>query len=306
MAVSTASRPTGAPVVSWEKVQQRLRPSSSRKNNPLLIVAIIAMVLLALTGLWRATHQAASGQMVKAMAARKDIPAGARLSFAMISFLDVPKQFATSDMATSLNDVSGRIARTYIPAGEPIRSYMIFSGKDGLSVNLDTRERAITLQLDDDALVDHSIMPDDRVDLLVVSNKEGKKYTKTICQDLRVLMAAPKEQTFSRGAGTSTNKVTLAVSPSTAEAITEAVETGKIRLILRNRLNIADESLAGSKPADLLPLGIEKTAAPQPATASLLPPPPAVAPDIAQSSPLQWMVEVISGNQKETYGVPEK
>lgn len=308
MAVSTATKAATSPVISWEKGQAQLK---TKKNNPLLIVAMVAIALLALAGFWRIMHRPAPVKFIQVMAARRDIPAGSRLSMSCIKFLDVPKQYAKRDMITSLNDVSGRVIRTYLPAGEPIRAFMLFSGEEGLSGNLETHERAITLQLDDDALVDHSILPDDRVDLLAVSSKEGKKYTKTICQNVRVLMSASKEQAFARGSNGSVNKITLAVTPDVAEAITEAVEAGKIRLILRSRLNITEQHLAGASPDDLLPANANTDSLTPIAPPALLPapPPPAVSsPEetSAESGPLQWMVEVISGNHKETYAVPAK
>jgi Flp pilus assembly protein CpaB len=212
-------------------------------------------------------------------------------------------------MLVSLNDASGRVTKTYIRAGEPLQQYMLFPGRDGLSANLETHERAITLQLEDDALIDHSIQPDDRVDLLVVSSNQNKKYTKTICQDVRVVMTAPKEQVLAHSINTPTNKITLAVQPDQAELITEAIEAGKVRLALRSHLSRTEQHLLGANSDDLLPVPAqttpkstisEKTAVLPP------PPPPETVTDEQEKNPLLWTVEMIMGNKKETYAVPEK
>lgn len=279
MAVSTATRSAGTPVISWEKAQQQLK-TANKKNNPLLAVGIGVVILLAIAGLWRMTHQQAPGQWVEVMAARHDIPAGTRLGITSINFLKVPKQYFAPEMIRSLNDATGRVSRTYIPAGEPLQKFMLFPSYRGLSASLETQERAITLQLDDDALLDHSIQPDDRVDLLVVSNVNSKKYTKTICQDIRVLMSVPKEQILAHGLATTTNKITLAVLPDQAELINEANDLGKIRLLLRSPLSRTDQKLAGAKPDDLLPASVGSTPEVKLTTsAKILPPPPP--PDLA-------------------------
>jgi Flp pilus assembly protein CpaB len=315
MAASTA--PSATPTMSsWDKVPT-LKPSR-KKSNPLFVIALVAVVVLGASGFWRATHTAPAMPMVKVVSAIKDIPAGTRLGFLAVRYLDVPKKFATTDMITSLNDINGHVTRTFLQGGEPIQAFMLFPGHDGLSMNLDTHERAITLQLNDDTTVDHSIQPDDVVDILAVSNKDGKKYTKTICQAARVVMAAPKEQLLSRTSGTVNNMVTLAVAPEMAETITEAMETGKIRLLLRNRLSRVQHHLAGVKPEDLLPTSAQRDdkliAAP---LAMAVPPPPVKAdfqaptfvepPDTAyrNAEPLGWIVEMFKGGHKESLSVPE-
>jgi len=312
---TTAARSTPTSIISWEKAQQQLK-TGNKKNSPLLTIAICALVLLGLAGMWRMAHQKPAMQFVEVVVAKRDIPAGVRLGFTKVSFLQVPKKYFTADMITSLNDASGRVTRTYIPAGEPIQAFMLFSGHNGLSASLETDQRAMTLQLDDDALVDHSIQPDARVDLLVVSSSNSKKYTKTICQDVPVLMTSPKEQVLARGSNVPTNKITLAVTPYQTEMITEGIETGKIRLVLRSRLSRMEQQLAGASPDDVLPAAA-KTPDPAPMpTAKLetkaqllpLPPPPPTmdADNEPPAAPLQWMVEVFMGSKKETYGVPQK
>jgi Flp pilus assembly protein CpaB len=316
--MTSATAPNATPVLVWDKTNPQLK-SPGKKNNLFMTIAMIAIVALCISGLWRTFHTAAPTKYVQVMAAGRDIPAGVRVGFTMVHFLEVPKRYVTKDMITSLNDVSDRVSKTFIPIGEPIKTTMLLPGHDGLSLDFSIDERAITLQLDDDALVDHAIQPEDRVDIMVVTNKESKKFTKTICQNARVLMAVPKEQVLAKHTSSnSNNKITLAVTPEKAEAIAEAVELGKIRLVLRNRLSRSEQQLAGAQPEDLLPDSAKNLtpASPQIVKTSvagtLLPPPP-VMPAIdlpalpaAAPSPVQWLVEAFSGTHKETYGVPEK
>jgi pilus assembly protein CpaB len=318
MAATSAPNTTAA-LSSWDRLPSLKAPR--KKGNPLIVIALVGVVLLGASGFWRATHTAPAMPMVQVVAAARDIPAGSRLGFMAVKYLEVPRKFATADMITSLNDINGRVARTYLQANEPISTPMLFSGRDGLSMNLETHERAITLQLNDDTTVDHSIQPDDIVDILAVSPaKDGKKYTKTICQAARVIIAVPKEQLLSRSSGSANNMITLAVTPDMAETITEATETGKIRLLLRNRLSRVQNHLSGIKPEDILPLSAQKEE--KPATAmtfaqALLPPPPpkpVSEPEAFQSNfetpqniqPLGWLVEMFKGSTKESVSVPEQ
>lgn len=315
MAVASASKT--ASVLAWDKAQANIKPSRPRNQQALSGIAIIVILLLSAAGLWRAYHSPKPGQWVQVIAAGRDIPAGVRLGFTTVRFLDVPKPFVTTSMVTSLNDITNRVTKTFIPAGEPIDTSMLMSRSEGLSFNLENHERAITLALNDDSMVDHLILPQDLVDVLAITtNNEGKKYTKTISQSVRVLISPAKEQLLARsGASNDANRITLAVSPGQAEAITEAVEVGKVRLVLRNRLAPLAQTLSGAQLGDLLPAS---ASAPQPVISPLptltLPTPPPLTADNSPIDhalgnvvpPLQWLVEVVSGSHKESYGVPQR
>ncbi len=134
MAVSNLS--TQGPVLAWDKAQaQVIAPKKS--GNQLTIVAVIVILLLALSGIWRFTHQSKPQQFVQVVSAGRDIPAGTRLGFMAVRYLEVPKAFATQTMVRSLNDVNDRVTRTFIPQGEPILETDLFPGHNGLSYSLE-------------------------------------------------------------------------------------------------------------------------------------------------------------------------
>ncbi|MGH2508855.1 MAG: hypothetical protein ACRDHZ_15835, partial [Ktedonobacteraceae bacterium] len=70
-----------------------------KKQNPLMIIAVLAIVVLGFSGVWRATHQAKPAEWVKVVAVSKDTPPGTRLSFTSLRYIEFPKQFAQRDMA---------------------------------------------------------------------------------------------------------------------------------------------------------------------------------------------------------------
>ena len=298
------------------------RASGPKKPfNPLTVLAVIGILALGGSALWRTTHSAPQQTLIRIVAAARDLPAGTAVSLMHLKYIDVPKELVNREMTGSLKDVVGCDTRTFIEAGEPIRRYMVFPATGGLSRNLAQNERAITLQLNDDTLVDHTIKPEDRVDVLVVSSKDAQKYTKTICQAARVLITAPKEQMLARHLSSGTmNKITLAVKPDTAEEITEAAEVGKIRLVLRAKTSTTQDLLEGSREEDLLPhsafmhgdssaaAGADGAGSTQTAskTASEEIPPPPVDASAAAPNPIEWLVQVFSGSHRETISVGNK
>lgn len=310
--------PDVAPILTRERiVSAGVRPH--RSLNGLTLSIIVVMVVLVALGVWRGAQKSVvAEEKVRVVAAGKDIQAGCRLGFTSLHYVDIPRRYFQPDMVKSHELVVGRVVKSFIATGEPILSSWLFPGGTGLSLNLETQERAITLTLSEDALVDHSICPGDRVDVLVTLTSCGKKYTKTICQAVTVLMSCPKEALMSSKMRTGVhNRITLAVLPEQAEKLTEASETGKLRLVLRNRLSSTYSVLTGSDEEDLLPnsaLAVEHRELRLPPLSVVTAPPPTMAvPSVEPhqmleplTKPLQWVVEVFTGSHKETYAFPQK
>jgi Flp pilus assembly protein CpaB len=311
--VAPTVTPDVAPIFR-EKSFSAPKPSG---GSPLFGILAAAILILLLIGIWRAfSKPTEKAETIQVVAAAADLPPGCRLAFPSLHYLSIPKRYLTPDMVTSFEQVRGRIIRTYIPQGEPISASMLMPAGQTLSLGFENDQRAMTLQLDEDALVDHSIYPGDRVDILCISNSKGEKFTKTIAQSVPVLMAVPKEAILSqRSRGNEQNRITLAVLPDQSEEIAEAVEVGKIRLVLRNRLSRVTASLSGVAPKDLLPAKALISEEPSAVAAMPLPPPPMVAPpppaeikaeQPPAKNPLQWVVEVFTGSQRSTYGFPQQ
>jgi Flp pilus assembly protein CpaB len=320
-----AAAPTSASPLSASKLRDKANSArlKGKKANPVQIIALVAVLLLCASGVWRAAHQTSSTKMVKVLAAAKDIPSGSKIGFMMLRYIDIPRDLRTRDMVVSLSAVVDHQCRTFLSAGEPIRSGEFFGSKEGISANLTSNERAITLQLSEDEMVDHAIAPDDLVDVISLGNKDGKKYAKTICQAARVLTVAPREQLLARRLAGASNRITLAVSPEMSELVSEAAEMGKVRLVLRGRSNRAQEVLSGSGIDDLIPASVLKeeakaaqakadaAATKSTPTTDLPPPPPLVQNNQAENiveenkDPIGWVVQMISGSKKESISVPQ-
>lgn len=309
--------------------------SKNKKMSPLSVVVAILIVLLLLSATARNVMSSASKapDTVTVVGAGQDILPGTRISFKDLHYVVLPKDYYSESMFARNNLVVGRIARSYIAKGEPLMDTDIFSGKDNISQRVETHERAMTLKLEDDALVDHSIASGDKVDVLFTATSEGKKYTKTVCQAVPVLFSLPREAMKNTAyRGQEANRITLAVTPEQAEILAQAQETGKLRLLLRNRLTAVDAKLGGVSEADLLPAKAfekaskaELAAVARPAEEGYVPPPlpvsslPAIVePNVnpiaadngnfglpAVQKAAGWVVEVFSGNKRDTYEFPQ-
>ena len=283
------------------------------------LLMLFTMLALVAVGIFRSTHTVAAPTTVTIVAAGEDLAPGSRLNFRNLHYIEMPKRYYCDEMFTSSEQVVGYLTKVYLPTGEPVTKDSLFSTKNSFAPNVETNERAITLKLDDEALVDHEIYPGDSIDVIVTcTGKDGKRSTKTACQDVRVLLSTTKEAQASKTLNTSFNKITLAATPQQAELLAEAQETGKIKLTLRNRLSRISPKLAGVIENDLLPARAltTQTAAAVPVAAKAQTK-AAVAPEKkfagiwrllsdlpAPPPPVQWVVEMFTGPRRDVVAVP--
>ena len=101
--------------VSKPKAPIRLKPQG-KKVKPLQIIALAAIALLCLSGLYRAMHQAPTQKMVQVVAAGRDLLPGTEIGFTSLRFIPVPREYVTRDMVFSLNGIVNHETRTYLPA----------------------------------------------------------------------------------------------------------------------------------------------------------------------------------------------
>ena len=285
------------------------------KNNWLPTVMIVAMVLFILAGVLRSSAPKAKTELATVVGAATDIAPGTRLSFSSLHYVQIPIRYYNQNMLASNEQAVGSITKYFIPRGEPVCKNYLFAKNQFLSANLETHERAISLKLDDDAAVDRTIAADDVVDVVVTIVKDGKHYTKTIAQNVRVLLAGSKEALESRSLRSQQANITLAATPEQCQAISAAQESGKLKLVMRSRLSTTVTNLPGISEDDLLPgkaflkerqQTIAPPSMPIPTFPQLIPAPPALATEqvpAALPPALGWVVEVFSGNKKESVSV---
>lgn len=304
----------------YQKVQ-------SKKLNPVstVLAGLVIVLLIAAIGKAFLAQQAPKVVQMQVVGAGQDIMPGTRLTYSSLHYVTIPQDYYNQSMFAKNNMVIGRIARSFVPKGEPLRASSLLPENSSLSQQVETHERAMTLKLDEEALVDHGIASGDKVDILFTAVKDGKKYTKTICQNIQVIFAVPKEALKSRSLqGQDAAHITLAVTPEQGEMLAQAEETGHIKLLLRNRLSRMEPRSYGVSEDDLLPQKALQKVAVEPAVAAPAalnvqfpaPPPPPLPYSMPSAQTMltepvatvqkaaQWAVEVFSGNRREIQEFP--
>lgn len=284
-----------------------------KKTNPVLVITMSAIIGCLLIGGIRIAMTPKPVETVTVVAAANDIAPGCRLGFANLHYITVPKKYYSSTMFDSYEKLTGCYSRTFIPAREPFTKSAVITNAAGLSGELPKGFRAITLKLTDDALVDSQVRPGDRVDVVATTDYKTKKYTKTLCQNVLVMLSTPKDAVMSETFRTQDNtRVTLAVSPVDAEILSQASESSKVRLVMRSLGDLSKAVVAGADIRDVLPhealreeppIMQEKTELPPPpvSQATVSPPAPSLIeslPPIAQP-PAKWLVQTFFGGRKE-------
>lgn len=297
------------PYLSRER-QAAPPPGKKGKSLTSFILPLLILVLVGL-GVMRTFNKPAAPETVKVVGVAQDLPPGCRLGFHHLHYVQIPKQYHRETMFESYEQVIGKVTRTFIATGEPITSSTLFQSAAGLAKQVLAPERAVTLKLAGDAILDNNLYPGDRVDIVATTaGKEGRKYTRTICQNIRVLMCTPKEAALSaKVRSEELEKITLAFMPEDAEKVIEANECGKLRLVLRSPNNNQGKlQLRGSDERDLIPYEGPRsvatpaaiTAPPMPTAAYPVPALPTTTGLMPAADPVGWLVEIFSGNKKET------
>lgn len=199
----------------------------------------------------------------------------------------------------SSEQLIGRLPLVSIPKGQPIlSSHLAASGAESdLWHRVTPGKRAIAVATNEVVGVGGFLRVGVHVDIIQVTDlPQGGWTARTIVQDVPVLATAQDDQPKGEAKPRLATSATLLVSPQQAEAISQACETGRIRLVLRAP---NDRSIVrpGPPPAATRPTTVQaevpaaparRGAAPERARVAAAPPPRALR-----------NIEVISGKDSE-------
>lgn len=154
---------------------------------------------------------------------------------------------------SNLNDLTGAVARRTIFAGEPVaEGAMVKPGEGGfMSAVLQAGKRAVSIPVNLTTGNAGFIFPGDSVDLILTHSIQGTVsesfVSETFIENVRVL-AVDQSLDNPENKALLAKTVTLEVSPRQAEAITVALEMGRISVALRSLA--ADPETAIAAPSD--------------------------------------------------------
>ena len=169
-----------------------------------------------------------------------------------------------------------RISLATIQANEPILSSKITGPNEraSLSTLLDKDKRAITIRVDDVRGVAGFILPNDRVDVVLIrTGSDSSRQSDLLLQDIKVI-AVDQIASQQKDNAVVAKAVTLEVTPYEAQKISLATNIGTLSLILRKA---GDANVVANSRVTEIDLSDEPRRAPPPAPAPVkieAPPPP--------------------------------
>jgi pilus assembly protein CpaB len=237
------------------------------KGIPLIVMAAVIGVV-ATYSVYRYANMKIAASVKptsQVVVASNEIAPGTAISTAQVKVVAWPRELVPAKATTSINAVQGKVVILPIAKGEPVLLTKLApeGGGSGLGSLLDETKRAFTVRVDDVSGVAGFIKPGDHVDVLAQLPTQDSKefFSKAILQNIVVLTAGhTSEETLDQSdkSGKKDKKpvlvttVTLKLSLEQAEILNLASNQGKIRLVLRNRLNLASLTTQGVATSDLL------------------------------------------------------
>ncbi|HKZ97351.1 MAG TPA: Flp pilus assembly protein CpaB [Hyphomicrobiaceae bacterium] len=194
------------------------------------------------------------------LVARADIGLGQVANESLFRWQSWPQEAATSGFITrasnanAMTQMSGAIARAPIMAGEPITSQkLIKAGQGGvLAAILPPGMRAISTKIKEETAVGRLILPNDRVDVILIRRIRGRggseeHVSDTLFHNVRVLALGQQIESKEgkKAAESNANTATLELTPQQSELLALANSMGEISLSLRS---ITDLQAAGDEP----------------------------------------------------------
>ena len=221
---------------------------------------------------------------------------GQRLAATDLALMDWPEGKQPQGSLPKVDDAVGRAALTPLVPGELVLDQELAKREagEGLPVTIPAGMRAVSVGVDDVVAVAGFVTPGTIVDVLVTGMGAEGPVTRTILEHVRVLAVGQELQPGGTKPQTAP-VVTLLVNPDDAEKVTLAAAEGKIRLALRNTVDLADVHPAAAYGSSMFVGAL----APGTARASRV-----LAAKPAPPPPPPYTIQVIHGDKVETQTFP--
>lgn len=175
------------------------------------------------------------------LVATKSFEPGEELNEDKLEWKRWPSEATTPDLITKSENMDaadafqGKVARSKIAAGEPIRKDKILGRGAGiLSMSLQPGMRAIAVKISAGNTASGFILPNDRVDVVHTGfTQRGQTGSRTILSNIRVLAIDQSSEGIERPTTGTGKSATLELRPSQVEVLTAAEASGTISLALR-------------------------------------------------------------------------
>lgn len=201
------------------------------------------------------------------LVAKSSMPVGARLNADNIGWMGWPEDGLVEGLITrderpeALSELEGSIVRLPMFVGEPVRTEKIVDSSDRvMSALLPAGKRAVATEISVATSAGGFILPNDRVDVIMVRRNPGGEgfITEVILSNIRVLAIDQRIEETADGSRTAVGSTaTLELDPEQAKIVTVAQQMAdRLTLSLRSVADVQEPDLGG---ADYLLSGTDGT-----------------------------------------------
>lgn len=191
--------------------------------------------------------------------AKGDLAWGTKLTPEMLQVVNYPAGALPAGYYKNIDDLKEAVLLNDLKTNEVILRSKLASGKDvgsGVAAVTDPTKRAMSVKVDEVIGVSGFIKPGDHVDVMVTIEQDAKSQNpiaKMILGNLKVLAAGMQyEKNGNEKDSKPVQVMTLEVDIEEAEKLALASTQGKLRLALRNPLNVEKVLTKGASVATLL------------------------------------------------------
>jgi pilus assembly protein CpaB len=212
------------------------------RRGGMILVVVLALVFALLASALAyvyINHQVRSKgvyALQPVVVAAQDLSFGTILQPQHLKIAKYPKESVPIGSYSVIDSLVDQNTKVFLLTNEPVLESKLSSKGGGLSLTIPMNMRASSIPVDKVSGVSGFVLPGDRVDVIMTTERPGismEPIAKTILQNIEVLTAG--ERTEQKGNKTITvQAVTLLVDPAGAEALALATNEGKIHLSLRN------------------------------------------------------------------------
>lgn len=189
------------------------------------MVLLAGCLVLLFLGVWAYQSEqqralAALGDTVPVVVAARALDAWVPITARDVSVQQVPIRFAGPERLPAPDDVDGKMLIAPIPEGAAIPGYAIYSGPD-----LQPHQRTWELREAAKVILDRSIRPGDRVDVLAAGSTDGEGIVRAVLSGVPVVAVRQEEKELA---------VTLALTLDEGKVLMEAENFARQVRMVRN------------------------------------------------------------------------
>jgi pilus assembly protein CpaB len=187
------------------------------------------------------------------------MPRGAVIQPSMWAIRKIPASFAHSNAIDPehFGQYVGRKLAAPLGAGEALLPVYVESTDATFSSTLENGNRALTTEVDEVNSISGMLRPSDHIDLMVTAHGTGSSQIETTFALLTNVAVLATGQVTHAGDGNTKQRtyttITLSVSPTDAERIVVAKNSGRLTAVLRNPDDAQPSAVGAMSIDDVMP-----------------------------------------------------